>query len=58
MPDLFLRNLRVGGRSFDIRFTRGDDGTTWEVVRGDRRRVALRSMAVGENSPVEPLRRG
>ena len=41
MPDLDLKNLQVGRRSFDIRFIRQGDGkTTWEVLRGDRRAVA------------------
>lgn len=46
MPDLNLKNLRVGRRSFDIRFLRQGDGrTTWEVLRGDARAVAHRAIA-------------
>jgi glycogen debranching enzyme len=46
MPDLHLRNLQVGRRSFDIRFLRQGDGkTTWEVLRGDWRAVAERAIA-------------
>ena len=52
MPDLLLQNLRVGRRSFDIRFTRRGDVTDWEVVRGDKRRVARRDMAVFEGDPA------
>jgi hypothetical protein len=46
MPDLRLRSLRDGGRSFDIQFTRKGDATTWEVIRGDKSVVAYRSVEV------------
>jgi glycogen debranching enzyme len=52
MPDLFLQNLRVGSRAFDVQFTRTGEGTTFEVARGDKRRVAHRSMAVFEGDPA------
>jgi glycogen debranching enzyme len=52
MPDLFLQNLRVGSRAFDIQFTRTGDVTTFNVVRGDKRRVAHRSMSVFEGDPA------
>jgi glycogen debranching enzyme len=46
MPDVELKNLQVGRRSFDIRFLRQGDGqTTWEVLRGDRRAVSQRAIA-------------
>ncbi len=46
MPDLELKNLQVGRRSFDIRFARQGDGrTTWELLRGDVRAVSERSIA-------------
>jgi hypothetical protein len=46
MPDLRLRNLQVGRRSFDIQFTRQGDGkTAWEVLKGDRRAVSERAIA-------------
>ena len=48
MPDLLLQNLRVGKRAFDIRFRRDGETTGWEVVRGDKRRVAHRDVAVFE----------
>jgi hypothetical protein len=46
MPDVDLKNLQVGRRSFDLRFRRQGDGrTTWEVLRGDRGAVEARSIA-------------
>jgi glycogen debranching enzyme len=46
MPDIELKNLQVGRRSFDIRFIRRDDGkTTWDVLRGDRRAISQRAIA-------------
>jgi glycogen debranching enzyme len=46
MPDLHLRNLQVGRRSFEIQFTRQGDGkTAWEVLKGDRRTVSERAIA-------------
>ena len=53
MPNLELNNLQVGRRSFDIAFSRQSDGKTdWEVLRGDPRAVAQRSIATysGEDS--------
>jgi glycogen debranching enzyme len=35
LPELTLRDLRVGGQIFDIRFVRDDGGTRHEVLRGD-----------------------
>ena len=35
LPELTLRDLRVGGQVFDIRFVRVDGGTRHEVLRGD-----------------------
>ena len=39
LPELILRDLRVGQDSFDITFTRGADGTTWTVQKGDATRI-------------------
>jgi glycogen debranching enzyme len=51
MPDLLLKNLRVGDRSFDIQFAREGEATTWDVVRGDKSAVAYRSVeALNEGS--------
>jgi hypothetical protein len=56
MPDLDLKNLQVGRRSFDIRFNRQGDGkTAWEVLRGDRGAVAERAIATygGEDEAAD-----
>jgi glycogen debranching enzyme len=46
MPDVALKNIKIGRRSFDIRFLRQGDGkTTWEVLRGDARAVSQRDIA-------------
>ena len=50
MPDLTVRDLRVGSRTFDIRFALVDGTTTFEVMQGDKDHVARRSMtAWGES---------
>ncbi len=46
LPDVTLRDLRVGGQIFDIRFVREDGGTRHEVLRGDPAAV-VRSCATG-----------
>ena len=35
LPDLTLLGLRMGRHSFDIRFRRENDGTEYDVLRGD-----------------------
>ena len=44
MPDLVVRDLRVGSDVFDIRFNRADNETEFEVLRGPKDRVARRAM--------------
>ena len=39
LPELILRDLRVGEHQFDLRFTRGANGTDWTVEKGDAARV-------------------
>ena len=54
MPDLELKDLQLGRRSFDIRFPRQGDGkTTWEVLRGDADAVvgAARSPPTAATMP-------
>ncbi len=46
MPDLLLRDLRVGQQVFDIRFTREGEHTGFEVVRGDPAHVVRQPMTV------------
>jgi glycogen debranching enzyme len=45
MPDLTVRDLRIGSTVFDIRFARNGDKTTFEVTKGPTDQVSLRSMA-------------
>ena len=41
LPDLTVRNLRVGGQVLDIRFARDGEATGFEVLRGDAGFVVL-----------------
>jgi glycogen debranching enzyme len=45
LPDLTLRDLRVGALVFDLRFQRDGPATRLEVLRGDASAVAQRSYA-------------
>jgi glycogen debranching enzyme len=45
LPDVTLRDLRLGHRHLDIRFRREGDSTVWDVLRGDAHVVAHRSAA-------------
>ena len=42
LPDLTLRDLRVGGQMFDIAFTLVDGMTRYEVLRGEPANVVLK----------------
>src|ERR1700733_909046 len=44
MPDLIVRDLRVGSNSFDIRFALKDGETTFDVIQGDAKAALLRPM--------------
>ncbi len=46
LPELTLRDLRVGQDVFDIQFTRSGSETMHEVLRGDPARVVRRPMTV------------
>ena len=46
LPDITLHGLRLGQQSFDIRFTRQEDATVFEVLRGDAGAV-VRDGAAG-----------
>jgi hypothetical protein len=50
LPDLTLRDLRLGHRHLDIRFRRDGDDTVWEVVRGDAHVVEHRSSVAAGNA--------
>ncbi len=43
LPDLTLMGLRLGQHSFDLRFWRTDNGTEYEVLRGDNAAVVRRT---------------
>jgi glycogen debranching enzyme len=47
LPDIILFDLRLGKRSFDIRFWRDDEVTRYEVLRGPTHMV--------EQAPFDPL---
>ncbi len=47
MPDLTVRDVRIGQMSFDLRFWRDGAATQWEVLRGDLSRVRQLSFASG-----------
>jgi len=49
LNDLTIRNLRVGEQVFDIRFSRSDKETEFEVLKGDPARVARRGMMTWSN---------
>ncbi|MGC8476277.1 MAG: hypothetical protein ACP5NP_07980, partial [Acetobacteraceae bacterium] len=42
LPDLTLRDLRLGAHTLDIRFSREGDVTRHEVLRGDPALVQVR----------------
>ncbi|HVN02216.1 MAG TPA: glycogen debranching N-terminal domain-containing protein [Caulobacteraceae bacterium] len=50
LPDLALRDLRLGEASLDLRLWREDETTRWEVTRGDARLVEARSFARGPDA--------
>jgi glycogen debranching enzyme len=45
MPDLTVRDLRLGATTFDIEFVRTGEKTHFDVTKGPSDRVALRSMS-------------
>jgi len=47
MPDLALKDLRLGAAVFDLRFWREGGATRWAVTRGDPRLVSHRPLARG-----------
>jgi glycogen debranching enzyme len=47
MPDVTLLDLRLGGRTMDLRFWRDGNETKFEVLRGDPRVVMLRAISEG-----------
>ncbi len=42
LPDLTLRDVRLGEHRFDIAFKRSDEGVGYDVLRGDANRVVRR----------------
>ena len=47
LPDVTLRELRVGAHSFDLHFRREGDGTAVEVLRGDAAAVVVAAAGKG-----------
>jgi len=47
MPDLTVRDVRIGQLSFDLRFWRDGAATLWEVLKGDPSRVRSLAFASG-----------
>jgi glycogen debranching enzyme len=48
LPDLTLRNVRVGGAVLDLAFRRDGEQTRWEVLRGDKAMVERRGWGAWE----------
>jgi hypothetical protein len=46
MPDLFVRDLKLGSQQFDIRFKRKNGETEFEVFKGSTDCVARRPMTL------------
>ena len=46
LPDLLLRDLRIGRDTYDIRFERDGQNTVFEVLRGDPASVVRQPMTV------------
>jgi glycogen debranching enzyme len=46
MPELIIRDLRLGSQTFDIKFERHSGGTEFEVIGGAKDRVAKRAMPI------------
>ena len=53
LPDVTLHGLRLGQQSFDIRFTRQEDGTVFEVLRGDASAVVRAVVEKGSRTNAE-----
>jgi hypothetical protein len=45
LPDVTLKDLRLGRQRFDIRFSRDGKDTAFEVLKGKRDAVERRSVA-------------
>lgn len=52
LPEITVRDLRIGERKFDIRFWRAGPESCFEVLRGDPQAVARRSFASGPALPA------
>jgi glycogen debranching enzyme len=47
LPDLVVKDLRVGQRQYDLRFWREGTASRWEVTKGDASKAAQRDFASG-----------
>jgi glycogen debranching enzyme len=48
LPDLTIKDLRVGRRLYDMKFWREGQSSKWEVLRGDPTRILHRPFAVAD----------
>jgi hypothetical protein len=46
LPDLELKDLRLGKRTFDVRFWRDGAVTRFEVTKGDAEAIELRKVDI------------
>jgi glycogen debranching enzyme len=51
LPDVTLTDLRLGRQRFDIRFWRDGNDTLFEVLKGKKDAVEVRSIEVSANMP-------
>ncbi|HKT53654.1 MAG TPA: hypothetical protein VJP88_04340, partial [Caulobacteraceae bacterium] len=51
MPELTVKDLRIGRKTVDVRFWAEDGATRWVVVKGDPALVEQRSFASGQALP-------
>ena len=57
LPDLVVKDLRVGQRQYDVRFWREGTASRWEVTKGDASTVAQRDFATGPRLSVKDVAR-
>jgi glycogen debranching enzyme len=48
LPDLTIKDLRVGRRVYDMKFWREGQSSKWEVLRGEPTRIVQRPFAVAD----------
>ena len=53
LPDVTLIDLRLGRRTFNVRFRRNGKGTVFEVLDGDPEAVEHRPCSIGNADPAQ-----